>query len=107
MLSQNVNSFIDKVANLRVAIIGETIVDEFIDVVYEGQSMKSFCPVFRLEGVSTKQTGGAGAIANHLKNFVQSVELITNTNEEIVKTRYIDINSREKHVEVNKFNTNN
>lgn len=35
-----------KFKNLSVAIIGETITDEFIPVKYQGQSMKSFCPVF-------------------------------------------------------------
>lgn len=106
-LRAKVDSFIDQVANLRVAIIGETIIDEFVDVVYEGHSMKSFCPVFRnVEGSEKQiQEGGSAAIAGHLKDFVKHVELISNTHNEIVKTRYIDAFDQKKHVEINTFNT--
>ena len=91
-LRSEVGDFISRVAGLRVDVIGETIIDEFIEVVYEGHSMKSFCPVFRLDEKNPKlvQQGGAAAIAGHLRDFVKHVELISNTNNEIVKTRYID-----------------
>jgi bifunctional ADP-heptose synthase (sugar kinase/adenylyltransferase) len=102
---ENINSFIDKVKDLKVLVVGETIIDEFIDVSYEGQSMKSICPVFKLEGGKVIQQGGAQAIANHLYDFVKSVDVITNTSNEIVKTRYIDISDKKKHVEINKFDT--
>jgi len=100
-----INSFIDQVKNLKVLVVGETIIDEFVDVSYEGQSMKSICPVFKLEGGKVIQQGGAQAIANHLYDFVKSVDVITNTSNEIVKTRYIDISDKKKHVEINKFET--
>jgi bifunctional ADP-heptose synthase (sugar kinase/adenylyltransferase) len=103
--SELVKSFIDKARDLRVAVVGETIVDEFVEVVYEGHSMKSFCPVFRLiEGSKPQvQAGGAAAIAGHLKDFVRSVELISNGDREIVKTRYVDASDKKKHVEINQF----
>lgn len=104
---QVINDFILKSSVLNVLIIGETIMDEFIEVSYEGQSMKSICPVFKLEGGKSIQYGGAVAIANHLKDFVNKVELITNTNNEIVKTRYVDVSDKKKHVEINKFDTAN
>lgn len=97
--------FFEKVKHLHVLVVGETIIDEFIDVTYEGQSMKSICPVFKLEGGKTIQQGGAQAIANHLYDFVKKVDVITNTNNEIVKTRYVDVNDKKKHVEINKFDT--
>ena len=97
--------FFEKVKNLHVLVVGETIIDEFIDVVYEGQSMKSICPVFKLEGGKIIQQGGAQAIANHIYDFVGKVDVITNTNSEIVKTRYVDLNDKKKHVEINKFDT--
>ncbi|MBA2611553.1 MAG: hypothetical protein H0U95_06255 [Bacteroidetes bacterium] len=97
------NSIFEEIKNLKVLIVGETIVDEFIDVSYEGQSMKSFCPVFKLESGKTVQQGGAQAIANHLYDFVKEVKVITNTNSEIVKTRYVDVGDKKKHVEINKF----
>jgi bifunctional ADP-heptose synthase (sugar kinase/adenylyltransferase) len=94
-----------EIAGLKVLVVGETIIDEFINVSYEGQSMKSFCPVFKLEGAQTKQQGGAQAIANHLYDFVKEVKVLTNTGGEIVKTRYVDVGDKKKHVEINKFDT--
>lgn len=102
---ETIKTFIDQVKDLKVLVIGETIIDEFVDVSYEGQSMKSICPVFKLEGGKVIQQGGAQAIANHLYDFVKSVDVITNTSNEIVKTRYIDISDKKKHVEINKFDT--
>jgi len=101
----HVNLFITAAQKLRVAVIGETIIDEFVDVIYEGHSMKSFCPVFRLVEGRTPlvQEGGAAAIAGHLKDFVKHVDLISNKKHEIVKTRYIDASDRKKHVEINRF----
>ncbi len=94
-----------EIKNLRVLVIGETIIDEFINVSYEGQSMKSFCPVFKLEEGKSIQMGGAQAIANHLYDFVEEVKVITNTGSEIIKTRYVDVGDKKKHVEINKFDT--
>lgn len=101
-----IEQFIEQVKNLRVCIVGETIIDEFIEVKYEGQSMKSFCPVFRYadnDAGREEQQGGAAAIAHHIKDFVANVDLVTNTNREIVKTRLIDADDKKKHVEINKF----
>lgn len=103
MLKKLVEQFVNDVKHLRVLVVGETIIDEFIPVSYEGQSMKSNCPVFKLEGKAMRQQGGAAAIANHIRDFVKSVELISNSENEIVKTRYIDKNDGMKHVEINQF----
>jgi bifunctional ADP-heptose synthase (sugar kinase/adenylyltransferase) len=102
-MTDYLNSIFSEIKNLSVLVVGETIVDEFVDVSYEGQSMKSFCPVFKLESGKTVQQGGAQAIANHLYDFVKEVSVITNTNNEIIKTRYVDVNDKKKHVEINKF----
>ncbi len=109
-MKAQIDSFIDQVKDLRVCIVGETIIDEFIEVKYEGQSMKSFCPVFRYadnDAGREEQQGGAAAIASHIRDFVSKVDLITNTNREIVKTRLIDADDKKKHVEVNKFDKRN
>ena len=96
---------IEVIRNLRIAIIGETITDEFIPVRYQGQSMKSFCPVFELvEGGIQRQMGGASAIARHLEGFVAEVQVFSNDPKDIVKTRYIDAQSGQKHLEFNHFN---
>lgn len=102
---KDLNLFFEKIKDQNVLVVGETIVDEFVDVLYEGQSMKSICPVFKLEGGKVIQQGGAQAIANHIYDFVKNVDVITNTNNEIVKTRYVDVNDKKKHVEINKFET--
>ena len=66
-ITDKVEDFIEQIAGLNVLVIGETIIDEFIPVSYEGQSMKSICPVFKFEGKPNKQMGGASAIYHHLK----------------------------------------
>lgn len=105
-IKQEIENFIDRVKDLKVCVIGETIIDEFIEVDYEGQSMKSFCPVFRyieLDNGRERQRGGAAAVARHLEDFVKSVDLITNDETKIVKTRLIDKDDKKKHVEINRI----
>ncbi len=105
-IKKYVEDFIKKTSSLRVALIGETILDEFVYVTYEGHSMKSACPVYKLADRKKEvQLGGTAAIAGHLKDFVKKVDLFTNTKGEIQKTRYIDNFDSKKHVEVNKFDT--
>ena len=107
MILNTVDQFIEQVKDLSVAVIGETITDEFVFVSYEGQSMKSICPVFKTTGRKEIQEGGAAAIANHLEDFVKKVDLFSNSSGEIVKTRYIDVADQKKHVEINTFNLTN
>lgn len=103
----NLNHFIAKAKDLKVLVIGETITDEFIDVNYQGQSMKSFCPVFQLIGnASVRQLGGAYAIFRHLEKFVGDISIVSNDPEEIIKTRYVDVLTGEKRMELNAFNLN-
>ena len=105
---KEIEKIINQLSNLNVLVIGETIIDEFIEVIYEGQSMKSFCPVFRFAESKKKiQYGGAAAIVGHLKDFVKRVDLITNENNEIIKTRFVDKEGRKKHVELNKISNSN
>lgn len=109
-LGNIIDDFVQNVADMRVCVIGETIIDRFIEVEYEGQSMKSFCPVFRYihhDGQAQMQQGGAAAIANHLRDFVERVDLVTNDDGGIVKTRLIDVDDQKKHVEINKFDRRN
>ncbi len=104
MLKKQVEDFIKKTRDLKVALIGETIIDEFVYVSYEGHSMKSACPVYKLsDRKKDVQQGGTAAIAGHLKDFVKRVDLYTNSDQEIIKTRYVDGFDKKKHVEINKF----
>lgn len=103
-----ISDFTEKAKKLSVLVVGETITDEFIKVIYQGQSMKSFCPVFQLVNEEAEQQlGGAYAIYRHLKDFVGKIDLLSNDPEEIVKTRYIDRATGEKHIEFNRFNLKN
>lgn len=104
-LLEEINLFIERSKNLKVAVIGETIIDEFKLVDYEGRSMKSNCSVLRSSNIVKKQYGGATVIAKHIEEFVDSVTLISNNEEEIIKTRYIDSFTGEKYVEINQFNS--
>ncbi|MEX2596735.1 MAG: PfkB family carbohydrate kinase [Salibacteraceae bacterium] len=104
----SIERFMNEIIDLKVLVVGETITDVFVKVKYEGHSMKSFCPVFRMEDIDSeqRQEGGALAIANHLRDFVQKVDVISNERASIQKTRYIDMHSGQKHVEINQFNVN-
>lgn len=107
-MRENIKDFIERSKHLNVLVIGETIIDEFVEVVYQGQSMKSFCPVFKYtDGLKEIQNGGTGAIVGHLKDFVKNIDVITNTENEIVKTRFVDKDGKKKHIELNKIDNKN
>ncbi len=103
---EKIKEYCQLVEDFNVLVVGETIIDEFIPVSYEGNSMKSNCPVLRYEGEVMIQEGGASAIYNHIKDFVANVDLISNPKGTIVKTRFYDPFDNRKHVEINKFNKN-
>jgi cytidyltransferase-like protein len=90
--------FIEKVANIKVGIIGETILDVFQDVELDGQSPKSYCPSFTTHGEEIHQFGGAAYINRNIRNFCIT-KFITGTGF-IIKLRYPDIHSNKKHFEI-------
>lgn len=104
---EELKRFIADVSGLRVCLLGETIVDEWVDVTLTNLSVKSRC-LAGLETARTRQIGAAGMIAQHLAPFVKRVDCFTNalagdlpanltvTNlspTAIVKTRFIDQDS--------------
>jgi cytidyltransferase-like protein len=99
-------SFIAKAGALRVCVLGETIVDEWVDVTLSNLSTQSRC-VAGLETARARQTGGVGIIARHLSSFVGQVDCFTNGSTaaepaapnirvtslcpgELVETRFVD-----------------
>jgi rfaE bifunctional protein kinase chain/domain/rfaE bifunctional protein nucleotidyltransferase chain/domain len=80
---------IKKFAGLKVMVIGEAILDEYVYVDQMGKSAKE--PVLAMRYGSREMfAGGSLAIANHLAGFCDQVELITflgdrNTHEEFVR----------------------
>ena len=96
--------FLTGAARLRVCIIGETIIDEWVDVTLTNLSQKSRC-VAGLEVARARQIGGAGAVALHLSTFVREIDCYTNgltdpvpsnvtirniADASLVKTRFVD-----------------
>lgn len=73
---EQLKQFLAKVAHLRVCVIGETIVDEWVDVALTNLSTQSRC-VAGLETGRVRQIGGAGIISLHLANFVADVHTFT------------------------------
>jgi len=74
---EQLKEFLAKAASLRVCVIGETIVDEWVDVTLTNMSTQSRC-IAGVETARVQQTGGVGIIARHLANFVRQVDCFTN-----------------------------
>jgi len=105
---EQVKSFLVGASRLKVALIGETIIDEWVDVSVDNISQKTRC-VAGLEVARVRQIGGTGIIALHLASFVKDVHCFTNglTQAEVpgnvhvspladsllVKTRFVDKNT--------------
>jgi cytidyltransferase-like protein len=101
---EQIKEFLARAATLRVCLIGETIVDEWVDVALTNMSTQSRCVAGR-EHARERQIGGTGIIARHLANFVREVHCFTNDLEtglapnlsvhpiapgELVETRFVD-----------------
>jgi cytidyltransferase-like protein len=69
--------FLARTAALRVAVVGETIVDEWVDIELTNLSTQSRC-LAGLEQARIRQIGGAGIVARHLANFVGDVHVFSN-----------------------------
>ena len=74
---QTILNFIHRVKDLKVCVVGETIIDRWTPVNSEGVSNKSTCPTALISGASEDQLGGAYVIARHLSRFVKNLSLIT------------------------------
>ncbi|HWF84712.1 MAG TPA: PfkB family carbohydrate kinase [Vicinamibacterales bacterium] len=104
---EELKRFIVDTSGLRVCLLGETIIDEWVDVALTNLSIKSRC-VAGLETRRSRQIGGAGMIALHLAGFVKEVHCVTNgltdpipgnvtvtrlAEPSITKTRFVDQDS--------------
>lgn len=102
---EDVKSFLAEAAGLRVCLLGETIIDEWVDVEVMNISQKSRC-VAGLETARMRQIGGTGIVALHLAGFVKNLHCYTNglspsdvpsnvtvtplAESPLVKTRFVD-----------------
>jgi rfaE bifunctional protein nucleotidyltransferase chain/domain len=86
-----IHTALDSLRKMRVLVIGEAIVDEYVYVDQMGKSSKE--PVLAMRYISTEKfAGGTLAIANHLAAFIDDVSLVTflgtkESHEEFIRER--------------------
>lgn len=84
-------SCLEKARNLKILLIGDTIIDEYVYCELIGRSLKESIP--RVKYLSTERfAGGVIAVANHLSGFCDNVTMVTvlgvgSENEAFVKNR--------------------
>ncbi len=72
----DVIEYLERLRSLRVLVIGEAIIDEYVYCQALGKSSKE--PILAMQYMSKeKQAGGSLAIANHLAGFCDQVELVS------------------------------
>ncbi|MEO8259905.1 MAG: PfkB family carbohydrate kinase [Acidobacteriota bacterium] len=104
---EELKEFLVRASRLRVCLLGETIVDEWVDITVTNLSQKSRC-VAGQETARIQQIGATGIIALHLSGFVQQIDCFTNgslgtvppnvavtplSRSPLVKTRFVDRDS--------------
>ena len=73
-------SLVESLSKMKVLIIGETIIDQYVFCDALGKSGKE--PVLVLRDIKTEDyLGGAAAISNHLSTFCKSISLLTMVGE--------------------------
>jgi cytidyltransferase-like protein len=86
----DVHQWFDGARGLRVAVVGEAIIDEYTYVEAMGRSSKE--PLIAARKLSSELfAGGALAVANHLAGFSDTVDLVTvlgaaDSREEFIRT---------------------
>jgi len=92
---EEIISFIERIKDLKILVIGEAIIDEYQYGNPIGKSAKE--PIIALKYVkSEKFAGGSLAIANHLANFSDNVDLFTVLGENDSYEDFILINLNPK-----------
>ncbi len=86
---------LDKLRAMNVVVVGEAILDEYVYCDQMGKSAKD--PVLAMRYASTETyAGGALAVANHLADFCQSVELITYLGDSDANEKFVRSNLKPK-----------
>ena len=84
----NIRMKIDDLKNLKVLIVGETIIDQYVFCEALGKSGKE--PVLVLRDIKMEQyAGGASAIARHLSDFCGKISLLSMLGQENEYKDYI------------------
>ena len=96
-----INKIFKKIDNLKVLVIGETIIDQYNFCEALGKSGKE--PYLAFKDIYSKNyLGGAAAIANHMSDFVKKVKLISVIGENKEFHGFIKKNLK-KNIESNFF----
>lgn len=86
--AQDIRVFLDRLSEMRVAVVGEAILDEYVYCDQLGKSAKE--PVLAMRFATSEMfAGGSLAVANHLAGFCRSVELVTYVGSSEGQERFI------------------
>jgi rfaE bifunctional protein kinase chain/domain len=95
----DINSKLDEIRDLKVLVIGETIIDQYVFCEALGKSGKE--PVLALRDLETQNyLGGSLAIARHLSDFCNEVSVLSFLGEEGKYKSFIEENI-EKNIYLN------
>ena len=103
--SNDIKGIVDRLQDLKVLIIGETIIDKYVFCEALGKSGKE--PVLVLRDLSTEEyLGGSAAIANHLSDFCCSLTLLSALGEKGEYKKFIEKNLK-KNIQTKFINKTN
>ena len=86
---------VEDISKLKVLVIGETIIDQYVFCEALGKSGKE--PVLVLRDLETQEyLGGSLAIARHLSDFCDTVSVLSFLGENNEKKSFIENNIEEK-----------
>ena len=96
---------VEDISKLKVLVIGETIIDQYVFCEALGKSGKE--PVLVLRDLETQEyLGGSLAIARHLSNFCNTVSVLSFLGEDNEYKSFIE-NNIEENIHLNFFNKSN
>ncbi len=102
---ESINLKLDSLKNLKVLVIGETIIDQYVFCEALGKSGKE--PVLVVRNLETQEyLGGALAIARHLSDFCNNVSLLSFLGEDNEYKSFIKENI-EENIQLNFLNKSN
>jgi rfaE bifunctional protein kinase chain/domain/rfaE bifunctional protein nucleotidyltransferase chain/domain len=90
---------IDKINNLKILLVGETIIDEYIFGQVLGKSGKEPHLVMQQES-KERYLGGAAAIANHISSFCRKINFFTMIGKDKDSFKFIK-NLLRKNIKIN------
>ena len=84
-----IGSYLEKLKDLNVLIIGDTIIDEYVFVAPKGRAVKD--PILSVEYENHETyAGGILAIAGHMSSYVNKIKLVTLIGDHNSKTDFIE-----------------